>query len=91
MDSQVYDLPAPFYDDHVARALPAGVLVKRLARTVRVELDHESYDELLSDARHYAEAMGDAGYGDTGMIASARATMKRLQAAPFVFPFPVSD
>lgn len=78
------DLPPRFYDDHVARDLPGGVVVKRTTRLVRVELNRAGYDELLADARHYAgDAMAEyATDGGLGLIASARTTVRRLLAAP---------
>lgn len=78
------DLPARFHADHTARDLAGGTVVKRTARLVRVELDAASYDELLADARHYA-AGADAGFDPAelgGLIASARATVRRLLATP---------
>ena len=49
------DLPPSFYDDHVGRDLPAGTELKRTKRYVRVEMDRATYEEMLSDARHYSE------------------------------------
>lgn len=80
--SILIDLPPAFYDDHVSRGLNAGLARKRTQRYVRVELDAAAWAELLSDARHYAD--GDMGYAAElpGLVASARATVKRLQDAP---------
>lgn len=79
------DVPFTFHQDHVSRDLPGGTVVKRLARTVRVELDRETYDELLSDADHYAgDAMSEWVAEDfanaMGVVRSARATVKALRA-----------
>ena len=81
------DLPTRFYQDHAGRDLPSGTVVKRLAKTTRVELDREAYDDLLSDARHYAGGAMDDMYADnfalaSALIGSARATVRRLQAVP---------
>jgi hypothetical protein len=75
-------VPPRFYDDHVARDLPGGTVVKRTARLVHVELDRAGYDELLADARYYAgDAMTEfAGDGGLGLVGSARATVRRLLA-----------
>lgn len=77
----LYRLPPVFYDDHVARALPAGELVRRTSRHVFVELDAAAFDELVSDARYYADEMGDAGFDGHGLVTSARATLRALEAA----------
>ena len=78
----IVDLPPVFYDDHVARELPAGRELKRTKRLVTVQLSLADFDELMNDAEHYAHADGPSGYdGETGLRASARATIKRLTAA----------
>ena len=79
--SAVYTVPPRFYADHVARDLPAGTVERETAKAVTVRLNDADYAELLSDARHYATAMGAAGFDDRGLIASARATVRRLVAA----------
>lgn len=82
----VVDVPARFYADHVGRDLDSGWVVKHLARTSRVTLDAAAYDELLSDAEHYAgDAMSDMYADDfataSALIRSAAATVKALRAA----------
>jgi len=74
----IKQLPPRFYWDHVYRDLPAGVVVSETKRYVRVELTRDEYDDLLSDAKHYAYSMGVGGFDDRGLIASARATVKAL-------------
>jgi hypothetical protein len=69
-------LPPTFYDDHVARDLPAGVEVRRTKTHVFVELTDAEVDELLSDARHYATPGMFPDY--PGLVSSARATVKAL-------------
>ena len=79
------DLPPRFYDDHVDRELPSGIEVKRTKNYVRVILDHAAYDDLLSDALYYVDAASDMLSGSPellGLIASARATARRLSAMP---------
>lgn len=76
------DVPARFYDDHKARELPSGEVVKVLASKYRVRLDPDEYSELLSDAEHYAgDAMMDWWEDGRGVILSARATVRALKAA----------
>jgi hypothetical protein len=83
MTTRTYQLPALFWYDHLARDLPAGAKIHETKRYVYVELDRETYDELVSDSRHYAYEMGSAGFEGHGLIASARATLRRLLAEPF--------
>lgn len=75
----VVELPPRFYDDHVARDLPAGEELHRTARMVMVALTRDEWVELRSDAEHYADGMGgelDRSY--LGLVSSARATLRRL-------------
>lgn len=72
------ELPPRFYDDHVDRDLPSGIEVKRTKRGVTVDLDAEAFADLLGDADHYAT--GDFDPDLLGLVASARATLKRLRA-----------
>lgn len=76
----IVDVPVRFYDDHVSRALRAGMVLKRLSKKTRVALDAESYDELLSDARHYADPSMGYAAEDSGLFNSARATVRNLEA-----------
>jgi hypothetical protein len=61
--------------------LPAGKVLYRAKRYVRVQMTADELAELLSDAQHYAteDAFGDPWM--FGLIYSARATVKILQAA----------
>lgn len=73
------DLPPRFYDDHRSRDCgESGVVVKETKRFVRVTLDTVAYDDLKSDARYYADMYGDVDPNLFGVVASARATLKRL-------------
>lgn len=78
---RVYRVARRFYDDHVERALPGGRLLRATKLIVTVELDGEEYLELLSDARYYATEMTGAGYGDSGMVASAGSVVRALEKA----------
>jgi len=71
------DLPTRFYDDHVARDLPAGQVVKHLARTTRVALTDDDLLEVLSDAEHYA-SLTPWDFNEAGLVASAAATARRI-------------
>lgn len=75
-----YTLPAKFYDDHVSRDLEAGKEIRRKARRVVVELDRDSYDELLNDAEYYSDRWGPSGYeGERSMRRSAERTVQILK------------
>jgi hypothetical protein len=76
----VVTVPPVFYADHVTRDLPAGRVVKQTKRAVTVELTADELAELRSDAEHYAHSMADAGFEGRGLIASAKATLKALDA-----------
>lgn len=80
--SVIVKLPPRFYWDHTDRDLPAGRLLRTLASKVEVELDQASYDELMSDADHYAQS-GVQVYGQDlfGLVMSAKATCKALAKA----------
>ncbi len=83
-DTVTVDVPTRFYEDHRGRDLPSGEVVKRLSRTTRVVLDRKAYDDLLSDAQHYAGSAMDDMYLDdfataSALIRSARATVKALR------------
>lgn len=75
-------LPPTFYDDHVGRGLPSGKEVARTTGRVTVELDEDSYLDLLSDAQFYID-MGVAEFGreSLGLITSARASLVALRRA----------
>ena len=77
------DLPTRFFDDHLSRDLSAPPVVKQLARTVRVEVDpgHPGWVDLLSDARHYAADLGETDPYYLGLIASAKATARKMEQA----------
>ena len=81
-----YKLPPAFwYDHHVNRACSQTATVVRQTKTyVVVDLDQTAYDDLRSDCEYYV-SMGAAGAFDAGLVglvASARATLKRLDADP---------
>ena len=74
-------VPPRFYWDHVYRDLPGGTVVSETKRYVRVDLSQDEFEELLSDALHYAYHMAPAGFEEWGLIQSARATVKALDPA----------
>lgn len=84
MNGRVYRLPPAFYEDHRMRDLPSGEIDRETKQAVFVRLDRAAYDEILSDARHYAYNMAPGGFDEYGLISSARATVRALekQGAP---------
>ena len=73
-------IPKRFYEDHVGRDLPAGTIVRELAKHLVVQLDHEAFAELLDDAVFYGEpeTQRDMGPEYAGLCSSARATAAAL-------------
>ena len=84
--TKTYRLPPAFwYDHHVNRECSRSAVVERETKSyVIVTLDEEAFKDLRSDADYYVETAAagafDAGVG--GLVASARATLKRLDADP---------
>jgi hypothetical protein len=74
-------VPRTFFLDHEERDCePYCEPVKRSSRFVWLRPDDPGLDELLDDARHYAEPdMFGADYGS--LVRSARATVKAIEAA----------
>lgn len=76
-------IPRRFYDDHQARDLSTPEIVRESARHYWIDLDDSAASELLSDARYYAS---EAMYMDPprpGLAASARATVRAIEDAPY--------
>jgi hypothetical protein len=56
-------------------------VVKRTKKAVTVTLTVAEFNELLSDALHYADA--DSGIEDKALVRAAKAIMPKLEAAPW--------
>lgn len=76
-------VPAKFFSDHEDRECePFCEPVKSTKRFVWLRLDDPGLDELLSDARHYADEWGPDEIGDGGGLKrSAAATVRAIEAA----------
>lgn len=76
-------IPAAFFRDHEDRECePFCEPVKRTRQHVWLRRDDPGLDELLSDARHYADEWGPDAIGDGGGLKrSAVATVKAIEAA----------
>lgn len=75
-------VPAKFFDDHEDRDCePYCTVVKRTSRFVWLRPDDEGLDELLDDAKHYAEPgqFGEWGRENTSLVRSAAATVAAIQ------------
>jgi hypothetical protein len=91
MSTVTVKIPPAFYDDHVARDLPAGTETHRTKKVVTVDLDADELAELVSDAKHYADSAADFWEDHRGLVISARATLKVLaNVTPPSAPVPVS-
>jgi hypothetical protein len=84
--AQAIRIPKRFYNDHVARDLKAPAVIRKTKQHYIIDATPSSaFDELLSDALFYAD--GDASGFDMsdpdirGIVASARATARALEAA----------
>lgn len=77
-------LPSVFFDDHAHRDLPHGFEVGRSKAGVEILADHDTLNEILSDARHYVGlGVVELGWEYAGLVSSARATVKRLKVQYF--------
>jgi hypothetical protein len=75
-------VPAAFFDDHESRDCePYCEPVKRAGRYVWLRLDDPGLEELLSDARHYADPTWTLDSCYFGLKRSAVATVKAIEAA----------
>lgn len=73
-------VPAKFFVDHLERALPTPEEVHGDDRVVWLRIDDPALPELLDDARHYAHPCGP-DLCSRGLIASAKATVKAIEAS----------
>lgn len=74
-------LPHAFYNDHADRALPSGRIERQTKAHLYVALDGPAFRDLWSDAKHYAWlGTAELGQGFFGLVSSARATVKVLEA-----------
>ena len=73
-------VPAKFYDDHDERACePECTPVRRTSRFVWLAHDDPGLDELLDDAKHYADpACFDSDDLPSGLRRSAASTVKSI-------------
>jgi hypothetical protein len=78
--ANTYKIPPRFYLDHVARGCgETGKIVRSTNNSLTVELDTQALDDLLSDALYYVECADTFDPPIPGLIASARATIKKLK------------
>ncbi len=82
MTNKTFKLPRTFWDDHLDRCSEhEGVRreMKVTRTTATVELDCAAFEDLLSDARHYA--LGGLDEAPRNIVASAKRTLAIIQAA----------
>ena len=58
---ELIKIPRGFYDDHADRELPSPVIIKETKRNYVISRDDPAWEELLSDAQHYANDGCDCG------------------------------
>jgi hypothetical protein len=51
-------IPKRFFDDHEERALPSPDIIKQNKTAYWIVDEGEGYDELLDDAKYYADSYG---------------------------------
>jgi hypothetical protein len=74
-----YKIPPRFYLDHIARDCgQTGKIVHSTKNYLIVELDDQALNDLLSDALYYIECADTFDPPLTGLISSARATVKKI-------------
>jgi hypothetical protein len=79
-ERHTYRIPPRFYLDHLARSCgDSGKIVKQSTTYLIVELDTVALDDLISDALYYVECADTFDPPMTGLIASARATLKAIK------------
>jgi hypothetical protein len=73
------DVPFHFWDDHANRCDSQAVVVKKLAKKIRLDITGEEIADLLSDADVYADFYGDDRQANLGLVNSAKATGRNLR------------
>ena len=77
---KTYKIPPRFYLDHLARGCgESGKVIRTTKNHLIVELDAVALDDLLTDALYYVECADTFDPPITGLIASARATVKAIK------------
>jgi hypothetical protein len=75
-------IPKVFYNDHVARDLPAPPIERKTRRHYYIDCDHPHIGELEDDAVHYSDATTwGNGIEQGGIERSARATLNAIREA----------
>lgn len=83
-------LPARFLEDHADRGLPAGDKLRHTSRGIEISANRADLEEILSDATHYGDPIMIPDYG-IGLVSSAQATRRRLEALLPAIPADVID
>lgn len=81
-------IPKCFLDDHAERDLPTPVVQRATRRHYGIRADDPALDELMSDARYYAEGGIDLSAFPhlIGLVASARATLAAIRKSKGTAP-----
>lgn len=71
-----------FYTDHKDRDLPTPPVIAFRGARVVIDADHPAADELLNDARYYADPFGPASDADMRSLRNAATrTIKAIERA----------
>lgn len=81
--TRTYTFTRPFYEDSVFCECDGGTIIRETAKTVTVELTADAYNDLRSRAVYYDTFNGEDYAANRGLVLSARAMLKRLDANPF--------
>jgi hypothetical protein len=77
--TKTYKIPPRFYLDHIARGCgETGKILHSTKNYLLVELDRQALEDLTSDALYYIECADTFDPPLTGLISSARATLKNI-------------
>ncbi len=81
MDITEVRIPKRFYDDHLERDCSTSAVIRETQDHYFVALTQTQFDELMSDASYYSDAVEMMGSDYLGVQSSARATARALRKA----------
>jgi len=78
--TDLIQIPPAFIQDHRERDLPTPRVVKATKAKLFIAASDPALAELLDDARHYASFRASDGLVSLGLISSAKATVRAIEA-----------
>ena len=83
MNNKAIKITKTFYEDHVARDLPAPPVIKQTKSHIWIDATSEHLTELLADADYYADprTYSHAEFGShlAALVKSAKATKRSIE------------